>query len=175
MNSTPKQIILIRHGEKPGDPALDSEADGITLSTKGFERAGALAPFLWASFGDPDFLFATQASKHSCRPIQTITPLATALGRNINCDYADEAYAALAARIFGDVQYVGKLVLICWHHRKIPELTNAMGGAPPSLKWPPAAFDRVWQLPYPDTAGARTGALPVRNLPRMLLYGDSAA
>lgn len=54
----PKQILIIRHGEKPGDPGMDSKDDGPDLSTKGYERAAALAFELPAAFGEIDYLFA---------------------------------------------------------------------------------------------------------------------
>src|SRR5690349_20849493 len=87
----PKQVLIIRHGEKPGDPGVDSPSDPRDLSTKGYERAGALAPYIPATFPKPDFLFATQASKHSNRPVETITPLSAALGLTINSTYSNSA------------------------------------------------------------------------------------
>jgi len=86
-----KQIIIIRHGEKPGDPTTDNDADGIDLSTRGYERAGALAVYIPATFGKPNFLFATQASKRSNRPVETITPLAQALKLDIDSKYGDSS------------------------------------------------------------------------------------
>ena len=70
--SGPKLVFLIRHWEKPGDPAVDNDADGPNLSTRGHERAAALAINIPATFPKPDFLLATQQSKHSNRPVETI-------------------------------------------------------------------------------------------------------
>jgi hypothetical protein len=171
--SLPSTILIIRHGEKPGDPATDNPADGINLSTRGYERAAALAPYVIATFGTPAFLFATQESKHSNRPVETITPLSQALKLQINSNYADADYAALAGGILGSGTYAGKLVLICWHHGTIPALTQALGGQPPVSSWPGTAFDRVWQLNYPP--GTKSGqALPVANLAQKLLFGDES-
>ena len=36
--SGPKLVFIIRHGEKPGDPAVDNDADGPNLSTRGHEQ-----------------------------------------------------------------------------------------------------------------------------------------
>jgi len=47
----PAQILIIRHGEKPGKPGVDGEADGPDLSRKGYERAVALAFNFPATFG----------------------------------------------------------------------------------------------------------------------------
>lgn len=171
MSTTPNQVLIIRHGEKPGDPAVDAATDGTGLSTRGYERAAALAIYVPATFGKPDFLFATQASKHSNRPVETITPLAQALDRSIDSGYADDDFGKLAAKLLGDSKYAGKLVLICWHHGKIPQLTTVLGGAAPQSSWPAAVFDRVWQMDFPSTAPA-TG-LPVQNIAQRLLYGDS--
>jgi phosphohistidine phosphatase SixA len=171
--TTPKQILLLRHGEKPGDPATDNDADGIDLSTRGFERAGALAAYIPATFGKPDFLFATQASKHSNRPVETITPLAQGLNLVIDSKHADADFQKVADDILGNAKYAGKLVLICWHHGKIPDLTTALGGNPPVSPWPGNVFDRVWQLDYPEVGGT-PNHIPVKNLAQTLLYGDSS-
>ena len=166
------QVIIIRHGEKPGDPATDSAADGIDLSTRGYERAGALAPYIPDVFGKPDFLFAAKASKHSNRPVETITPLAQALGLQIDAKHEDDDFEKVAEDILGNSKYAGKLVLICWHHGKIPELTTALGGVPPCSPWPEDVFDRVWKIDYPSGS---QGDLPVQNIPQMLLYGDAGS
>lgn len=172
MSNLPAQVLVIRHGEKPGDPSNDNDADGPDLSTRGYERAGALAPYIPATFGAPDFLFATQASKHSNRPVETITPLAQWLKLDINSKHPDDDYAKVAQDILGNAKYHGKCVLICWHHGKIPELTQALGGNPPVAKWPGEVFDWVWKITYPDGASEPL-VLPVENIPQLLLYGDT--
>ena len=105
----PSKVMLIRHGEKLGDPATDDEG-GPDLSVRGSARAAAL-PALFAPaspeidcvidgnhgsfdakygseqitgppprFVTPDFMIATADSKHSNRPRETATPTAIALG-----------------------------------------------------------------------------------------------
>ncbi len=172
MSTAPSQVLIIRHGEKPGEPSTDSPADSPDLSTQGYERAASLAVYVPATFGKPDVLFATQASKNSNRPVETITPLANTLGLTINDNYADDDYATLATALLTEPEYAGKLVLICWHHGKIPELTSALGGLPPTGHWKGHVFDRVWQIDYPVN-GATTG-LPVTDIPQKLMYGDSS-
>jgi hypothetical protein len=172
MSAGPREVLIIRHGEKPGDPSTDSPADSADLSTQGYERAASLAVYVPATFGRPDVLFATQASKNSNRPVETITPLATALGLTIDDTYADDDYAALATEVLTDPKYTGQLVLICWHHGKIPVLTSALGGVPPATHWKGHVFDRVWKIDYP--AGGATTGLPVVDIPQMLMYGDSS-
>jgi hypothetical protein len=56
-STLPKCVLIIRHGEKPGDPCSDDAlGGGPDLSTRGYERAGALVPYVPAQFGRPDFL-----------------------------------------------------------------------------------------------------------------------
>ena len=165
------QVIIIRHGEKPGDPEVDNAADGADLSLRGYQRAGALAPYIPGVFGKPDFLFAAQASKHSNRPVETITPLANTLQLAINDKHADDDYGKVADDILKNSKYAGKRVLICWHHGKIPELAAALGGIPAVQPWPGTVFDRVWIMNCPAGGGKD---LAVQNLPQRLLYGDSA-
>lgn len=167
----PSKLLIIRHGEKPGDPAVDASSDGVDLSTRGYERAGALAPYVPATFGSVDFLFATKASQHSNRPVETITPLARQIGVDINHHFSDKDYAGLAALLTSDDQYAGKQVLICWHHGTIAELVTALGAVPPVPHWPSNTFDRMWVL---ESAVAGGAPPPVQNLPQRLLYGDDS-
>jgi phosphohistidine phosphatase SixA len=170
---TPKRVLILRHGEKPGHPSVDAESDGRSLSTRGFARASALAPYFPDAFGTPQHLFATRASKHSNRPVETITPLATALGLEINDKHPDDDYERLAEHILGHPKYAGEVVLVCWHHGKISELTACLGGEPPQDRWPDAVFDRVWVIDYPDATEAES-RLPVTDLPQKLLFGDAS-
>ena len=166
--SGPKEVLIIRHGEKPGDPAVDNQADGPDLSTKGYERAAALAIYIPATFHQPDFLFATQPSRHSNRPVETITPLAQALKMTINSNHADDDYQKVADDILQNSKYAGKEVLICWHHGQIPNLAKALGVSNPVDPWPGTVFDRVWRIDY------SSGKAAFQNLPQMLLYGDAS-
>lgn len=65
MSAGPSQVLIIRHGEKPGDPSTDSAADSTDFSMQGYERAASLAVYVPATFGKSDVLFATQASVNS--------------------------------------------------------------------------------------------------------------
>lgn len=195
----PNHVIIIRHGEKLGDPSQDASG-GPNLSIRGSARAATLpslflpaAPELDCAlttdtmlkhfgasynqvksqgspprFAAPHFLFATQASDISNRPVETITPLSVALQIEINAEYLDSDYASLANHILNDKnsKYVGKNVLICWHHGTIPDLANALGIKNPP-KWKVDVFDRVWRITYPES-GAK-----LKDHAQMLLYGDS--
>ena len=167
----PAQILILRHGEKPGDP--EQNDGGPDLSVRGYERAAALAYCVPDQFGKPDILFATQASKHSNRPRETLRPLAEALGLNIHCGYADGEFGQLAEHILSSGKCAGQRVLVCWHHGEIPALAQALGGLPPESKWPGKIFDRVWRLTYGKGCGQPPRDIAVDNLPQRLLYGDS--
>jgi|SRR5215469_14112230 len=114
----PQTILLMRHAEKPNDP---TDPD---LSDAGFARANRLAGWLPQQFGPPDFLVASALSKHSARPFVTIKPLAKALGIPIDATFADQDYPALAQELLTGSRYVGRLVLVCWHHGHIPSLAR---------------------------------------------------
>jgi hypothetical protein len=196
--SGPKQVLIIRHGEKVGDPKKDNDG-GRNLSVRGSARAAGLpALFVPAMpqsscrlhqksgefigsyqeiplkgsaprFATPNFIFATQRSKHSKRPIETVTPLSSALTLPINENFADNdaEINKMIASILQDVTFADKIVLICWHHGRIPDIAKALGIAKPP-KWDGKVFDRVWQITFPK------GKATLTDLPQMLLYGDAA-
>lgn len=115
-----RTVLIMRHAEKPGDP---HEAD---LSPEGQERAKRLPPYLLEIFGKPDFLFASSVSRHSKRPIETLTPLATQCELKIDDSYADQDYGALAHDLRKDQKYTGAVIVICWHHGNIPNMMHAL-------------------------------------------------
>jgi hypothetical protein len=159
----PKTILLIRHAEKP--------ESGIDLAPAGFERAKVLAKLFDGSAAPhnlprPDFLFATHVSKNSNRPVETITPLSTALNELISHDIADKDFAALVTELMSG-KYAGKVVLVAWHHGSLPGLARALGATPPYDPWPDTQFDRVWRIDYKD------GKATLTDLPQALMAGDS--
>lgn len=119
-------------------------------------------------FSTPAFIFATQASKSSNRPVETITPLSAALNLSYNDKHSNDDYAKVATDILTHSQYAGKVVLVCWHHGNIPALAQAFGvsNAP---KWEGTVFDRVWSITFSN------GTASLANGAQMLLYGDSAS
>jgi hypothetical protein len=195
VSTGPKQVLIIRHGEKLGSGDRDEEG-GSDLSLRGSARAMAL-PSLFSPvtpqlacdlaasassftgtystvdisrsaprFQMPTFVFATKASHHSNRPIETVSPLIAAFKLPLDADHSDDDYAKVAHDILSKPKYGGAIVLVCWHHGKIPDLARALGAKNPP-PWPGTVFERVWQLDY-------SGGPPVlTNLPQQLLYGDS--
>jgi len=119
-------------------------------------------------FTTPDFIFATQMSKDSNRPIETVTPVATALNHHIDDDYADNdnEIKKMVNAILTETCFAGRVVLICWHHSSIPDIAKGLGIAKPS-KWDAKVFDRVWQITFPK------GKATLTDSAQMLLYGDS--
>ena len=160
----PRTILIIRHAKKPNDGSKD-------LSPEGFKRA-ALLPKLFLPKGVrpdlpmPQVLFASPATKHSNRPVETITLLAEALHLPIHQEIENDNYAELAHLLLSG-QYAGNVVLISWHHGNIPQLAQALGADPPYGQWPDQQFDRIWRIDYVD------GKATIRDLPHQLVPGDS--
>ena len=196
----PKQVLIIRHGEKVGDPKKDDDG-GDNLSIRGSARAAAL-PSLFVPgqsqlacdlvldsdplnfsgtyetipikgtrprFATPQSIFATARSKHSQRPLETVTPTAIAFNLHVIDRFADKDadIAKMVHTILNETAFSGEVVLICWHHGKIPAIAKALGIAKPP-KWDGKVFDRVWQITFAK------GKATLVDSPQMLLYGDSA-
>jgi phosphohistidine phosphatase SixA len=157
----PKQVLLIRHAEKTGDKA------DAHLNPRGYQRATALVRLFPAQFETPQFIFASRASGHSDRPVETVTPLARALHLNIDSRFPNEDYAGLARQLVSKPLYSGNTILVCWHHGNIPALAAALGVSHPPSPWPDTQFDRVWKIGYSD------GGVKLEDLPQHLLDGDS--
>jgi hypothetical protein len=160
----PATILLIRHAEKLTDGRID-------LSPTGFERARLLPTRFSPAATRPDLptpqvLFATHISEHSNRPVQTVTPLATALHLPIDDSFSNDEYPALAAALLSG-KYAGKVVLVVWHHGKIPQLASALGATPPYTPWPDTQYDRIWRIDYAN------GKATLQDLPYAVMPGDS--
>jgi broad specificity phosphatase PhoE len=143
---TNARILLMRHAEKSGDP-LDSH-----LSQEGYARAAKLADYIPATFGIPQFLFATSISKHSMRPIETVQPLSAKIGVAIDPTYADQDYGALASQLLSDPRYgnAGALIVVCWHHGNIPSMARALRAKPGSYPdpWNSLVFNQILVMAY---------------------------
>lgn len=156
----PEQVIIIRHGEKP--------EQGEDLTQKGRERAAALAPFFMEGNQTPVAIYARSPSDdhHSRRSIETVTPLAHEMKLTVKTIQQDGS-AAMVQEILSKPEYDGKVVLICWSHKAIPNLATALGVANPPT-WHGHVFDRLWVIKFND------GKTTLQSLPQRLLYGDSA-
>lgn len=175
--AAPAQVILIRHAEKP--------AQGNQLSEQGFRRAEALAWFFQTSaavkkHGTPAAIYAA-APKHedsSIRSLQTVRPLADALGLEPIVKFTRGQAHKLAADIMENPAYDGRMVLVCWQHGNlfdiVLELAEYSGVSQAVLnslpgEWPDGIYDRVWILDL--SRGQVTG---FKDIPQNLLPGDSA-
>jgi hypothetical protein len=157
---------VIRHAEKLTDTRPD-------LAPAGFHRAALIPNLFMPPAGDPrvpltkpDFIFATARSKNGNRPFETVMPLSSALNEPISNEILDDDYPELAKLLLSG-KFAGKVVLVAWHHGKIPGLTRELGAVPPYEKWPDTQFDRIWRIDYKD------GKAKLTDLPMLLLPGDS--
>jgi hypothetical protein len=156
----------MRHAEKPEGDKTDPN-----LTPSGFQRAEALPSMFLATPGAkprlprPDFVFATAMSKHSNRPVETVTPLARALNEPLNHTFTEDDIAGLAHELLSG-RYAGKVVVLCWHHGRIPAVAAALGVTNPPAAWNPAVFNQIWQIEY---AG---GTPRMTILTESLLPGD---
>ena len=171
------KIMLIRHAEKPDgkDGGVDQKgnADKHDLIVRGWQRAGALVQF-FANPRDPNgpikrpaTLFATEPGSESKRPLHTVTPLAEFLNLNIDSAIAEGSEDALVKAAIA----ANGVVLIAWHHEKIPAIANLIlqnQSAP--QKWPSDRFDVVWIF----SRAAANGPWTFSQAPQLLLSGDSS-
>jgi hypothetical protein len=169
--AAPAQVIIIRHGEKPS-------TGSDLLVPQGVCRADALAKVFPAQFGTPVAIYAMNPNDAdgSMRPIETVTPLANALGLAIDHDYTRKKLAQLVQDIMGNDSYQGKIVLICWEHKIIPEMIQAFqdgGWNSESMTWPSKwsgdIFDQAWILNF---AGKPAFQIMTQNIPEDTLNGS---
>jgi phosphohistidine phosphatase SixA len=140
----PARILIMRHAEKTG------AVDDIHLSKAGLRRAERLATYIPNTFGKPDFIFAAAQSRRSIRSIETMQPLAAAIGKEVRFDVEDKEFAKLVQDLKTNALYRGALVVICWHHGKIPGIASELGAADGTYPsdWPDKTFDLILELDY---------------------------
>jgi hypothetical protein len=171
-------IMLIRHAEKPDDEdgGVDQKGkpDKHDLIVRGWQRAGALVQF-FAYPRDPNgpiklpaTIFATEpaSGSESKRPLRTVTPLGQWLGIPIDSSISEGSEQDLADKAIAS----DGVVLIAWHHEKIPAIANLIlqnQSAP--QKWPGDRFDVVWIFSRAIASAPWTFS----QAPQLLLFGDS--
>ena len=152
----------------------DVTAGATAQFTGAYDSSGIVAAS--SRFPTPDFLFATEKSKNSNRPVETITPLAQALNLPINHSFKDspghKGIKGLRSEILKNPgTYADKVILICWHHGTAPQLAEAFHVPPSQLQgwnpWNPEVFDLIFSITWNE--GQAT--LTVNH--QQLLYGDS--
>lgn len=153
--ATPKAIIIIRHGDK-----LDQPQPGPALSAKGQVRAVKFAFYYLEKFGEPDFVFAPNPNSFvgknsSIRELQTVAPLINMLSRKhpetgfpILHPYENADFKKLASYVLKDKMFNDKTILICWSHKKIPQLAEKLGIKQSLPQWQAADYDSVYVIKY---------------------------
>lgn len=146
----PGRILLMRHAEKTGDTS------DILLSAEGAARAQRLVTYIPETFGRPDFIYAAARSKRSIRSIETMRPLAAALGSEVQHHIEDKAFKSLVSEIFSKSGYHGKTIVICWHHGKLPEIAALLGGREGNYPapWPQDVFNLILDFRYDQKSNA---------------------
>ena len=163
----PAQVIMIRHAEK--------STEGTQLNLKGQERTAAFVPYFLGDpevleFGTPIEIFAVKPSQEngSTRCIETVTPLANRLQQTVTTTYEADQYAKLVAEIKQNPKYEGKMVLICWEHKVLPDMARAFGTITAPEKWLSDVYDRLWKITYNSEA-----TITFEDHSQRLMYGDS--
>jgi len=140
-------LLIIRHAENPDN--------GHGLSARGEERAKAYTDYFLNFTVDskrlePNAVLVAADSKHSHRPRLTVEPFAKAANLPIDSRFANKQPTDLAAELRAN--YPGKVILVCWHHGRIPALLRALGADPETLlpngKWPRDVYDWVIMVSF---------------------------
>ena len=159
----PSKIILIRHGEEPL-----GKIEGTELSEIGWKRAHAL-PILFGKANINELIaLKPHKKKGSIRSIQTLQPLSSNLGLQIQTPYTRDQVPELVSMLAHDSKYEGKVVLIAWQHDTLADIAHQLGASQAPIEWG-KRFDRYWVLEF------KNGTVKsFKNLPQRLLSGDSA-
>jgi hypothetical protein len=178
------KIMLVRHGEKPDKGqsihGVDSkgEHDRNELSTRGWQRSGALVRFFNPSDGKfdhpalatPNFIFAANPSGHvkSERALNTVRALADSLRLQVALKYD----RGEEKKLVEDVLSRKGVVLIAWEHKEILQITSLILGSMKGFPqhWPGSRFDLVWIID--EQQGGK--GWKFTQVPQRLLPGDSA-
>jgi hypothetical protein len=115
----PKQIVIIRHGEKTKDP------NNFGLSQKGFARSLYLVDYLKNNemFSTPDKIYCFNTHNGVNRSKQLIQPFIDKY--TIPCDYQfsdDEKGTTALVKDIMSSENDNYNILICWEHNTIPFL-----------------------------------------------------
>jgi hypothetical protein len=171
-NSNPMSdatVLIIRHAEKP--------EIGTGLSREGEARAQAYVRYFqnFRVKSEPlhlDYLVAADDSEHSQRSRLTLEPLARAIGLKPDLRFQAKRPQELMRELRATPH--GKGILICWHHKEIPQLLESLGADPAQLlpggEWPAQQFGWVLQLRYDHDAQVIPSK--TKRIKQHLLPGD---
>jgi broad specificity phosphatase PhoE len=172
--------MIIRHGEKPEDgvpgEGLDPQGnnDPASLTAEGWARAKKLVGFFIDHDAEgirtPTRIFACKPDSDSKRPMETVTPLANQLwpkpaelSANFDLSHDRDDFDGLVSAVVA----TDGVVLICWEHKRIPDIAARIKHTPASPeRWPGHRFDIVFVFdgPAPNYAFSQT--------PQNLMPGD---
>jgi hypothetical protein len=142
-------VLIIRHAEKP--------PIGSGLSAEGQARAEAYVRYFQklrqgAERLTPEYIVAADDSEHSQRSRLTVEPLAKSLGLTPDLRFQAKRPQDLVQSIRSSPH--GKVILVCWHHREIPELLQRLGADPeavlPEGEWPAQQFGWMLRLSFDE-------------------------
>jgi hypothetical protein len=113
------------------------------------------------------------------RPIETVNPLANALGVTINSDFTRLQFSEVVNAVKTNPAYDGKMVLLSWEHKAIPGLAQefcaegATVGACDAVpgKWSGSVFDQAWILNFTGGQVTSFQIIP-ENIPPEMLNGS---
>jgi hypothetical protein len=177
------KIMIVRHGEKPEkDEDIhgvnpEGEHDKNELSTRGWQRSGALVrffnpvdgKFVHPALAKPNAVFAAAPAGHvqSERSHHTVEAAAESVGLKVNLKFTKGDEKKLAE----DVMAAHGVVLIAWEHNSIVDLANIILGNDKSSpqKWHDSRFDLVWVFDRQSHAGG----WKLTQVAQMVLPGDS--
>ena len=142
-------ILIIRHAEKP--------PFGSGLSAEGQARAEAYVKYFknlrqGSDLLTPDYIVAADDSEHSQRSRLTVEPLTKSLGLKPDLRFQAKRPQDLVREMQSSQH--GKVILVCWHHREIPELLQRLGADPEKLlpggEWPQQQFGWMLRLSFDE-------------------------
>jgi hypothetical protein len=164
----PAEVVLLRHAEKPDDPAA------LHLSERGRQRAAALPDWFATNSvvtleSGEVLLIATQITHHDRgqRPYETLAPLAQKLQLTIQTSFPASDHKALARWVMTSPECDGKTIVICWVHESLPDLATDFGVKSVPTPWKAHVFDRAWVIRWPKQKAK------LLDLPQRILPGDS--
>ena len=145
------EILVLRHAE---EPAQEGYPD---LTDAGERRAERLARYIPKAFGTPNLLIAAAPNRTSVRPYLTLRPLSKSIGAPIFSGLKSEQYGRLARRLLGVTFPERRLAVICWTHKDLPALADALRARPGEYPdpWDEHLFDLILHFKY------RRSGLPV--------------
>lgn len=165
----PAQVILLRHGEEPGDKT------NVHLSARGEARALGLATLLGTNSvlttnAPVAAVYAARVSKNGrgYRSGETMAPLGKALGLPVSTPCESDEYRHLIRAILHNKDYSGKTVVVCWTHEYLPDLAQALGVTPRPPPWRDKVYDRLWIV-----RPKKEGPPDFQDVPQRLLKNDA--